>query len=55
MSEPAKKSQREIWDEAVKQGKQEKRIELKADREEIRRVLRESRWQHTRRVRTVLP
>lgn len=55
MSEQPAKTQREIWDKAVAQGKKEPRIELKADREAIRRVLRESRWQHTRRVRTVLP
>lgn len=50
-----KQTERDIWDAAVVQGKKERPVELTDNREAIRRALKESRWQHTKRVRSILP
>jgi len=53
--QPKSPNDREIWDKAVAEGKKERHVELTDNREAIRKALRESRWQHTRRVRSILP
>jgi len=55
MSADPKKTEREIWDRAVAEGKKEPRFELTVDKAAIRKVLKESRWQHTVRVKSHLP
>jgi hypothetical protein len=44
-----------IWDKVVTEAKKESPLEIKDNREAIHKALRESRWQHTKRVRSILP
>lgn len=45
--------EREVWDKAVAEGSKEPRPELKDDRPAIRAALRESRRNHTQKVRSL--
>lgn len=51
-----KQTDREIWDKAVAEGKKERHVDIApVDKAAIRHAMRESRWQHTKRVKSILP
>lgn len=54
VNDKPKETERQIWDRAVAEAKREP-VELRDNRPAIRRALKESRWQHTKRVRSILP